>query len=514
MRGNLKLSRPTRDRSIVAAWLMGFAAIRAGSPGERDQYWQVRAGLENLGGVPLARPDSWSWAPVDGNFYPNSPGWNVVLALAWQLGEHWGLFLISFALLWGLLGLAYFVARRLGARPLPALAALTACIFIAFPSLSPRATAAAQLLLLAALVAPALWRPYAMQLSPIVNFIVASTTAAILSTLGNWTHLSWLTLSPLVAASWATYWLFLRLTSPGAPHRARLAALLVGGTIGLATGPLASPYGLKVGVERTLETQRITAGLITEWVSPFTAGLSLQWPMFALFVGVMALATLRWLFNEATDCSAPEPVALAACIATVAIPFAFAGLFSIRFIGLAVLTLGPLIAFGATNIADTTATAARRNPDTNALRHWARILTEGDEWRRVLPAVFIVLLPAVLWLGPINHARTEESRAITVLPQGCRFFGTAGVSNVVILERPDVRVWIDGRADYYGRGRLGQATGYFAGAQPSAAPEGTTCVILPSPESRYSLPPATSRINAEPGWDYRGRINGFDVWVR
>lgn len=509
------LKPATWNRWIVGTWLLGFAAVRAGSPEERDPYWQIRAGLENLDGVPLARPDSWSWAPVEGLFYPNSPGWNVLLGLAWRLGGYWGFFLLSFAVLGGFLCLTYRVARRLGARPLPALAGLTICIFAAFPMLSARATTAVQLLLLIALVAPDLWRRHAPAVSPMGNAAVATVAGALISTIGNWIHLSWLTLSPLVAMSWAVYWLAFWNTTPQALGLRRLVALTLGGVTGLSVGPLASPYGVTGGIERTLETQRIASGVITEWMSPFTPEMPIQWPVFAVFAAAAAVATANWLGRQMISGRTSGPVAQVACIATVGLPFAVGGILAIRFMGLAVLTLAPIIAWGATAIADAAGNAAGRIPPQADLHATVARWTGGGAWRRVLTAVLALLSPGIVWLGPVQHARPAELGAVaSALPAGCRFFGSAGTSGTVVLARPDVQVWVDGRADYYGRERLIQANNYFAGQGAQAAPDGATCVIFPDPASRGAYPRATDRINAEPGWDYRGRVNGFDVWVR
>lgn len=497
---------------MVAVWLVGFAAVRAGSPEERDPYWQIRAGLENLDGTPLARPDSWSWAPVDGLFYPNSPGWNVLLGLAWRAGGDWGLFLLSFALLAGFLGLTYLVARRLGARPLPALAGIVATIILAFPLLNARATLAVQVLLLLGLVAPDLWRPLAHRFSIVGNVAVAAGAGALLSVVGNWTHLSWITLAPMMTLAWAVYWLSQRRATPDAVTGGRLGGLLLGGTVGLLIGPLVSPYGLATGIERTLETQEIAQGLVVEWVAPFTPGLSPQWVISALAAAGLAVVVTVWLVRGLSR-GGRRHHALVASLASIGIPFAVAGLLGVRFLGLALLTLAPVTAWGATRLVDRAqlaATGASHPTLGDTMRRW----TSGHAWRVVLTTVAIVLLPGVVLLGPLAHARPAEAGAVATLPSGCRLFSTMGVAAVTILTRPDIPVWIDGRVDYYGRQRMLEAIAYSTGQAPTAAPPGTTCVLLPAPESRSSSPRATARMQGEPGWDYRGRVNGFDVWVR
>ncbi len=58
--------------------------------------------------------------------------------------------------------------------------------------------------------------------------------------------------------------------------------------------------------------------------------------------------------------------------------------------------------------------------------------------------------------------------------------GSGGaLADTVILARPDVLVWYDGRADYFGDHRLQQANAYRAAVNPMSAPPGATCVIFP-----------------------------------
>ncbi len=513
MRGDWRLRPAIWNGWIVAAWLLGFAAVRAGSPEERDPYWQIRAGLENLDGVPWARPDSWSWAPVDGLFYPNSPGWNVLLGLSWRAGGYWGVFLLSFALLATFLGLTHLVARRLGARPLPALAGVVVTIVLAFPMLNARATIAVQLLLLIGLVAPDLWRGRANRFGIAGNAAAAALGGAALSIAGNWTHLSWITLAPLMAVAWAVYWLSQRL-APEAVTGGRLIALIVGGTAGLLIGPLASPYGLVAGMERTLETQRVAQGLMVEWVSPFTPGMSPQWLVSALAAAILTALVVGWLVRGLRRGRPRREHALVAALASVGVPFALAGLVGVRFLGLALLTLAPVTAWGATRLADAAQRAANRTSNSSSRGAIARRWTGGHAWRVVLTSVAVLLLPGVLLLGPVAHARPAEAEALAALPSSCRLYSTMGVSAIAILTRPDVPVWFDSRVDYYGRERLKEAIVYATGQAPSATPPGATCVVLPDPQTRSASPAATTRLQTEPGWDYRGRVNGFDVWVR
>jgi hypothetical protein len=139
--------------------------------------------------------------------------------------------------------------------------------------------------------------------------------------------------------------------------------------------------------------------------------------------------------------------------------------------------------------------------------------TRTRSWRIVLSLVAALLLPFAIWMGPGNHAVPEEQSAINALPSGCKLFTTAYTAAPTILTRPDVPVWMDGRADYFGRARLLDAHDYFFGIAATAAPPGATCVVLPVTSQAESLPRATARLNADPTWKLLGTYNGFDVWV-
>ncbi len=121
------------DSVLLWGFLVSLALVRAGHPEERDAFWQIRAGMENLAGVPLARPDTWGWSGVEGNWYPNSPLWNMLLALSYGTAGFWGLFVLSGVTIVALLMVTNVLGRRLG-RPSPARPARPArCLQRRFP---------------------------------------------------------------------------------------------------------------------------------------------------------------------------------------------------------------------------------------------------------------------------------------------------------------------------------------------------------------------------------------------
>ncbi|MGV8848372.1 MAG: hypothetical protein ACOH16_02390 [Propionibacteriaceae bacterium] len=502
-------------RVIVWVWLVAMAAVRAGTTQERDPYWEARAGIENLTGTPLVRPDSWSWAPVNDVFYPNSPGWNVLLGLSWLGGHYWGLFLFTFIVLLAYFGMAYVLARRLGAHPLGALAGATIGFILALPMLSARGTIGVQLMLWVGLFVPLWWRPRLARTSPVTTAVVLFAAGAALSAVGNWVHLSFVAMAVALAASWGVYWLAsdwptggwkARLTDPR-----RWAAL--SGCLGLVVGIFATPYGIAMTLERTRVTQEVCNEFILEWVSPFTPMQSAQWPFVAVSMLLVLVGVVVWFARRLCRGPIDNTFALAAAICTMAVPFAVAGMFALRFLGVAALMLVPILGMGITMIGRRAQAWAQQLPDSSPFKEPGMRWTRNRSWRIVLSLVAALLLPFAVWLGPVNHAVPAEQEAIQSLPPGCNLFTTASIAGPTILTRHDVPVWFDGRADYFGRARLLEGHDYFSGVAKTAAPPGATCAVLPVMSQVTPLRMATARLNADPAWTLIGTFNRFDVWV-
>jgi hypothetical protein len=407
------------------------------------------------------------------------------------------------------------LARRLGAHPIGALGGATLGFILALPMLSARGTIGVQLLLWVGLFVPLWWRPRLARSSPATTAVVLFVIGAALSAVGNWIHLSFVAMAVALAASWGVYWLAsdwptggwkARLTDPR-----RWAAL--SGCVGLLVGILATPYGISMTLERSRITQATCAEFILEWVSPFHPKLSAQWPFVAITMLLVLIGVVVWFFRRLRRGPIDETFALAAAICTMAVPFAVAGMFALRFLGVAALMIVPILGMGITSIGRRAQAWAQRLPDSSAFKDPGIRWTGSRSWRVVLSLVAALLLPFAVWLGPVNHAIPEEQEAIQSLPSGCNLFTTASIAGPTILTRPDVPVWFDGRADYFGRARLLEADDYFSGVAKTAAPPGATCAVLPVIGQVTSLPTATARLNADPAWTLKGTFNRFDVWV-
>lgn len=493
------VATPRWDRVLVLLWLVGLSVVRSARLDEHDPYWQTRAGLENLAGQGLARPDSWSWAPVGGDWYQNSPLWDSLLGLGYRMAGFWGFFAVSLIVMVGYFWVAQRLALRLGARPLPGLAGLLAVSAAAFAMLSPRATLAVELLILFGVWVALAWVDGpAGRLSWLGNFGLVCVIALSLSILGNWIHLSFLLVGPGMAVVWVPIWL----TSPIV--RPTKSALIVAGLVGWSLGPVFSPYGLTAGLERAAAVQRACQGVIVEWSTPFTQSMPVHLVALAVVAALLALAIGVWLvrgwMGGARDLHWGGLLALAA----VGVPASLLGLTAVRFLGIGLLTLAPVLAVAMTAGVDRLR-ARWTGPDKPGWWEY----TTGRVWRVVLWLTAVVLAPGAVLVGA-NHGVPAERAVIAALPEGCRLYSGAGFAGPVVLLRPDVRVWIDGRADYYGRDRIIAQYAYLDGSTSDLVPSGTTCVALDASQGEVVL---ARRLDESPQWRPAGQDGPYRLWL-
>lgn len=496
------------DTLLLWGFLGSLALIRAGHLEERDPYWQIRAGLENLAGVPLVRPDTWTWSGVEGNWYPNSPLWNILLAFSYRLGGYWGFFVLSATSIVLLLVIVNLLGRRLGSRPLPGLLGLLVVLAAAYPMLNARATLAVQVVLLFA-VYVALRISDRAGAAPALGLVgVVFILALGFSALGNWLHLSFLVLGPAMAGVWAVIWM----GTAGLTARRRWALIASGGT-GWLLGTLLSPYGLATGLARSRAVQEVCLGLLTEWRSPLDPRLPLRAVLTGVFMLVVALllaaGTVWWISRE---WRAGRPVRDLAALAVIGVPTALAGLVAIRFLGVSLLMLAPVAAAAATRASDRLRARLADWPASATVRGRLQEYSTGRFWRIVLSATLVVLLPPMLLLAG-QHGEPPERTLSAQLPSGCNLFSSPGAGGAVVLLRPDVPVWMDGRADFFGREMLVLNSAYYTGTAPhgQVVPEGTACVLLDITEGLTSGLREGLRSSSE--WRLDASEGDFELWL-
>lgn len=493
----------------MAAWLGSLALVRAGTVSERDPYWQIRAGLENLRGEPLSRPDSWSWAPVDAPFTQTSPGWNTTLGIAWRTAGFGGLFVVAFVSLALYLLVVVLLARRLGARPLPLLAGILLCTLAALAMLSPRATVVAQTLFLAGLLWADSWRRRAPRPPVWLDAGVVLVAAFVVTALGAWVHLSWLVLAPATVVGWTVLWL-----SGTVISRARVATLGASTLAGAAAGLLAGPYGTDAWV-LSQRVREACSGLVIEWLGVLTPGLAARWALPALLAVVLATAVAVWVASRWRRRRTDLRVGILGALAVIALPAALASVLAIRFVGIALLSLAPAAALGCTAVWDRVRERAAENPPrgvftSDRVRFWS----DGAHWRPVLLAVICLLAPGVLLLTVPFARPLPEMAVVDALPKGCRLVSDPSSAGPVLLLRPDVRVWFDGRFDYWGRERVVDAARALGSSELEGAPfSDATCVVL-STDDQFAGGALTKALDASDAWTAVGPAGAVRAWVR
>jgi hypothetical protein len=152
-------------------------------------------------------------------------------------------------------------------------------------------------------------------------------------------------------------------------------------------------------------------------------------------------------------------------------------------------------------------------PNARYLRRRLPEWTSGRFWRVVLWLVLALVAPVAVVAGS-NHAVPLTHETDQLLPRGCRAFGSTIDMAPILLERPDVTVWIDGRADYWGRERNLLAAGYLSRLdQQTLVPPGTTCVVLSDIATDPGLAALTAALDASPDWRRVPGTTGATLWL-
>ncbi len=494
---------------LVSAWLGSLALVRAGTVEERDPYWQVRAGLENLDGLPLSRADSWGWDPVDTPFTQTSPAWNDVLALGWSTFGFAGIFLVALAALVLYLATVAWIGSRLGARPLPVLVGTLACALPALAMLSPRATVVAQTLFLLGLAAADRWRARAERPTAPVDAAVVLVGAAVLVAAGSWIHLSWLLLAPATVASWAVLWLCGR-----AVTTARAALLTGASVVGALAGLAVGPYGSDAW-RLTQAVQAACQGLVIEWLGVLTPGLIHRWLPAAVLALALAGGAAVWVTRSWPRRRTDQRVGLVGALVVLALPAALGSFSALRFVGVALLALAPVAAVVVTSASDRLRGRAAADPPTGAFRSArVRFWSDGASWRPVLAIVIVLLSPGTVLLAAPLARPLPELAVVDALPRGCRLLSDPSSAGPVLLLRPDVTVWVDGRFDHWGRDRLEAARAALSADTVDVPPlDQAGCVML-STTDPFAGGSLASALDASPAWDAVGAGSTVRLWVR
>jgi hypothetical protein len=436
-------------------------------------------------------------------WYPNSPAWNLALGLAWDSLGYWGLFWIGLASIGLFLGLSLFASRVAGARALPALLAFVPILLASSAALSARATVVIQAALLASALFAWWWGGRLTRRRPLLHVATVGAVGFAVSLVGNWIHLSFMLLAGAVAVMWTIAWWL----SPGVGNGIRVA-LTASGTGGLFLGCVFSPYGL----ERSRIVGEICRGLIVEWTS-VPAAIAMgeaRWVPVVLVALLAAVGCAVWVVRLVRARGRFDArVRLVVPLAVLGVPLTLAGTGAIRFLAVGMLVLLPVAAAALTSLVDLVHRQQRER------RRWSHPklveYASGRFWVVILTGIAIVMLPLTAVVAT-KGARPAEADLAAMLPDRCSLFSDAATAGPILLARPDVEVWLDGRADFYGRAHLIQANRILAAAAP--IPAGADCVILPLTTGSGLAFPIVAALDADGEWDRVATHAGYGMWIR
>jgi hypothetical protein len=372
--------------------------------------------------------------------------------------------------------------------------------------LSARATVVVQVLIFVAVLFAWALGGVARRIRPTSSWAVVAIAGFGLSLLGNWMHVSFLFLAAAIAVMWALAWW----STPGIGTVVRIG-LFASGSLGLLLGCVFSPYGIALTLERSRVVDSVARGLVSEWMSvvDFIGHGEVQViPIIGIALAA-AVGVVFWLvrllrrdgrFESRTRIVLPLSV-----LSVLAIG---AGLGTVRFLTIGLLAILPVVGAAATDLVD----VLRRRQRTST-GFWSRPNVARYTSGRFVTAIIIIigLVASPFAVSRIAlGAEPAEAAIARRIPHGCLVWAKIGAAGPIILTRPDTKVWIDGRVDFYGRNRVTEYVRIVSGTDP--LPEQTGCVVLPSP-SRESYP-ISLLLDGDSRWSRAAEVKGFVLWVR
>lgn len=450
----------------------------------------AREGQALLHGAPLIHPDSWSWDPQPWDFIPTSPAWELLAGGFWNLGQEVGLFALTAATVAFCLSALAWIARSMGASPTATVIAILICGSLGAGILTARAGLPAFVLLLLEFALAWRFRRRLVASSAGATTVRAVVLSFAFASLGIWLHNSWSAFGFIAIGG-----LGLMFCNPEFGALRQRRGLVVGVAIGSILGMASGPLGVEVWAN-SLRVGRECQGLIKEWTSP--------WQIDGVWVGIWCVAAAmavslsvsalrrrkaRWL-------SGPEVPLLLLTIGGVV-----AGATAVRFLLLGIFAAMPLLAVRLSR--GSVATATLR------IRQAAGERAHEPYWRNIVALLAVMALP--LFIAQAALTPRGPDAAISALPNACNLFSDDWIAKPVELWRPDIKVWIDGRQDYWGRNRLIEDNRYLAHSVPNRlVPPGTSCVLLDS-----QVDSALARAMASSDdWQRLAKTDNLTAWAR
>lgn len=484
MSSRIAVSDRAVDRGLLAVSVLMLAMLHVSADTETDAFWMAREGADVLAGGGWIHPDRWGWQPVPGSFVPTSPLWEALLGAAWSAAGIVGLELVGVLAGCITLGVVAWLSLRLGATPLIVVPFLCVLAAVDPGPLSNRAFGPAFALFLA--LSGWFWVNRWVLTGSLAGAMRGVLVVGVGSFAGIWLHASWTLWGPVLVATVVV----LVANTRGSATRLRFV-LAIGSALAIGMGVASGPERLSAWSE-ALRVAQVSRGLNSEWMGPLEAGQrwTIVW-VFAVAVAVVALVA-AWARHDA---NAP----LARWLALGALAGCAAAGVGMRFAEWSLVAAVPVLA-SATSFAAAELASRRRSERFHA-----------PYWRRIIAGGLLILVPFAATTMPQAYPSMRDP-AIGALPRGCHLVANDPAASLVV--RPDVRIWFDGRIDYWGTARIRKFIALMGTHVPTQLPRGTTCVLLRALDGPQAASGLRTMLRASSGWS-RVPLHGSasELWV-
>lgn len=439
----------------LTIFLIFIASIyRSGKIVETDVYWQTRAGLDWLSDKTFIKNDLWSYVP-NGEWIPNSWGWNLVLAYAYRLSPDYGLFALGFVTTISFLALLVIAARKLTSSWNSINHVLAFVLMFAIPILSIRpAFISAYGMLIMLLSTHVFFRIF--QTKPVIMSLIFLVFNILMINL----HLAW----PIFLAAAFIGWSGLLLSY--LPYKKALFTIFPLG-IAAILGILVNPLGHLL-FSHMLMTFSSSTELIYEWKP--------MWNEPLYFFGLILVFAQIY---PAKKFKRIRPWAFCSMALSVM------GIFAIRYMPWSLLFALPAWSF------------------------WIRSFQiNKDKFLSIAGIGLGIALIFISYEAVSLHGTPAYLEEIKQLPANCRLIATAQTSGAVILFRPDVKIFVDSRNEYWGKERYKLINEFMRHPNDDLLQEiEPTCAMV---EKKSSV---SNFFRYRRGWELKNSgTSGIEVW--
>lgn len=445
----------------MSVFLIFFASIaKSGKILDTDIFWQVRAGLDWFNNFKIITIDQWSYIPA-GDWIPNSWGWNIVLATFFKISPEFGLFFFGSLLNLFLFFILIRMARKLNAKWEYINISLILIIIFALPIFAIRPAFISGLTALLFLIYSNIFFEFTSR-SPIIAYLTFFFFNILMINF----HYSWpaFILPSLIGIT------FFNLNNSQSPKLKinSFALLFLISILGIFINPL----GIHL-FKHIFETVSVSKVTIYEW--QFIG----KEPMYiiSLIIALLPIWFMRFENNSKL-------------LSGAVITFSLMGLYAIRFIPWALVYSFPLIAIIPNQFKVPTWWQNRHSLITN-----------------LVSITFVLIFIPFSYEGIKYHGKANNLEMINKLPTKCQLFASPLISGEVILYRPDIKIYIDGRNDYWGIDRYKFANALIENPTlKNIDAIGTTCILTEA----YS--PLSKLLNSTQSWKRTNKSN-LEIWI-